>query len=278
MTDLFQRISLSYDLAINGWYKEAVAYLVPERVFVAIFNWRFAENARLSHTSDGWWINAIDIDLSIALPRAMTAVRFSQKDIAAQLETVRDKYQLEGFVEIEEKDTVVDIGAFIGEFTMATVDHVDSILAFEPDPVNYAALARTTEKNEKITVRNDLLWCQKEELLFSVATDGSESSVSNPDRGASSYRERKTAIRFDSAVSTPIDFAKVEAEGAEAEVLEGFGEAAVGKIAVDCSEAGSEGETPEHRIQALLDERGYDTKIVDKEIHGTMLFARKRAE
>ena len=276
MRDLTQRASLSYDLAVNGWYKESIAHLLPAWVFVSIFNRFYAERAYVYQDASRWWITDEDTDPEIALPKAMTAVRFSQKRIADQLQTVRDKYELEGFVEVEPGDIVVDVGAFIGEFTVSVASQAERVLAFEPDPLNYSGLKHTTEKFENVRVREDLLWNETDTISFSVATDGSESGVSTPDCGKSSFYQEKTAKRLDTIISCPIDFVKVEAEGAEWDVLAGFGDLAVSKIAVDCSEPSpTNGSTPERRIQDTLQDRGYETKIVEKDIHGTMLFARK---
>ncbi len=188
---------------------------------------------------------------------------------------MRDKYQYSEFVAVEEDDVVVDIGAFIGEFTLSVAEDASEVLAIEPDPVNFRALEATAVQFDNIRTENHLLWEDERSVEFSVATDGSESSIFDPNIGIQESTETRQTIRFDSVVESPVDFVKVEAEGAEMEIVRGFGNLEIAKIAVDCSEPNPRiGSSPEHEIEAYLTERGYTVEIIDKEIHGTMLFAR----
>lgn len=270
-----QRISYAADLARAGIYKEAIAQLVPASVFATIFNIWFATESTLQNTAEGWWIRDDHSTYDIKLPTPRTAVRFSQQPISTRLSFVRDKYQHPGFVEVEDGDVVVDIGAFIGEFTLSAAGDASDVLAIEPDPVNFGALAATTAPFDNIQAKNHLLWEDERSVEFSVATDGSESSIFDPNIGSRDGTESRQTKRFDSVVESAVDFVKVEAEGAELEIVRGFGDREISKIAVDCSEPNPRiGTSPEHEIREYLTERGYTVEIVEKDVHETMLFAR----
>jgi FkbM family methyltransferase len=244
-------------------------------VFTTIFNIWFATDTTLQHSADGWWIRNSQDTFGIRLPRPQTAVRFSQQPISTRLSIVRDKYQYPEFVMFEEDDMVVDIGAFIGEFAISVAGDAGDVLAIEPDPVNFEALKSTIASFDNIRAENHLLWEEEQSVKFSVATDGSESSIFDPNIGGQEDTENRQTTRFDAVVESPIDFVKVEAEGAELEIIRGFGELEIAKIAVDCSEPNPRiGTSPQKAIQEYLSNQGYTVKITEKEIHGTMLFAR----
>jgi len=65
-----------------------------------------------------------------------------------------------------------------------------------------------------------------------------------------------------------VDFVKVEAEGAEPEVLEGIGGLEVDKIAVECSPE-RDGEPPTEAVRTLLADYDYSIRLRDN-----VLFAR----
>ncbi len=138
-----QKLSYASDLARDGFYKQALAQLVPIRVFAAIFNIWFATNTTLQHSADGWWIRNSQDVFDIRLPTPRTAIRFSQQAVSTRLSFTRDKYQHPAFVVVEEGDSVVDIGAFIGEFSLSVASDASDVLAIEPDPVNFRALKAT---------------------------------------------------------------------------------------------------------------------------------------
>jgi len=270
-----QKLSYASDLARDGFYKQALAQLVPTRVFAAIFNIWFATNTTLQHSANGWWIRNSQDVFDIRLPTPRTAIRFSQQDVSTRLSFARDKYQHSGFVVVEEGDVVVDIGAFIGEFSLSVASDANNVLAIEPDPMNFAALKATVAQFDNIQAENHLLWEDQRSVDFSIATDGSESSIFDPNIGIQDGIETRQTTRFDSIIKSPVDFVKVEAEGAELEIIRGFGEIEIAKIAVDCSEPNPRiGTSPEDEIQDYLAERGYAVEIVEKDVHGTMLFAR----
>jgi hypothetical protein len=60
-------------------------------------------------------------------------------------------------------------------------------------------------------------------------------------------------------IDVDISFLKIDAEGAEPEVLSGIGEVSVDKVGVDCS-AERDGCSPEEKIEKILLENEYEVK------------------
>lgn len=147
------------------------------------------------------------------------------------------KYFLSPNIIVEEGDVVFDVGAFIGGFTLAIVYKARRIIAIEPDPLNYLLLKWNTKEARNITlVKKAASNCNAEVLLYQT-DDPTSSSLIKPTK-IKKYTVVK-ASRLDTLMSElgveRIDFLKIDAEGAEPEVLEGADLTRVKKVAVDCS-------------------------------------------
>jgi FkbM family methyltransferase len=93
------------------------------------------------------------------------------------------RYNYDGFCTVEEHDVVVDVGAFVGEFTVPASSKAQRIIAIEPDPDSFECLALQTEHQTNITAVNELAHEESKTVPFRSATDGSESSIFEVDQG-----------------------------------------------------------------------------------------------
>lgn len=128
---------------------------------------------------------------------------------------------------IKKGDTVIDVGANIGYYTIIfskLVGEAGKVYAFEPDPVNFSILKKNIELNH----------CENviaEQKAVSHKTGPLKLYVNNENRGDhriyDSGDTRKTvtieAIQLDDYVKAPINFLKMDVQGAEVFVLEGAG-------------------------------------------------------
>jgi FkbM family methyltransferase len=118
-------------------------------------------------------------------------------------------------------DTVMDCGANIGELYLWFVLNGLSIryVAFEPSPLEFQALRLNCPEAEG---HNVALWNRNETLRFYLASEDADSSVIEPaqHQGAIAVEAR----RLDDYITRPVRLLKLEAEGAEPEILEGIGE------------------------------------------------------
>lgn len=183
------------------------------------------------------------------------------------------KYTYPDFVSVEEGDTIVEVGAFIGEFSMRAAERADRLVAVEPDEGNVAALTRNLERFDDVEIVNRAVWSESGRLQFNLADDPSEGSILDVDDTTVSDVVTLEAISVSDLAEEfdieTVDFLKVEAEGVEPEVLEGIGDLDVRKIAVECSPE-RDGESPADDVLAWLSGRDYTIRMRDD-----VVFARR---
>jgi len=184
-----------------------------------------------------------------------------------------ERYTMMDFVEIETGDTVIDVGAFIGEFSIPAQEIGATVHAIEPAPVSFHCLTRNTESIDSIKCYQTGIWNENTTMTFSIGEDQTENSLFDVDNGKLVSKEVIDTQTIDSFLNEndikTVNFLKVEAEGAEPEVLEGAITAEMEKIAVD---AGAEryGKETVDAVSDILVEAGYEVRK-----SGPIVFGRK---
>jgi len=174
-----------------------------------------------------------------------------------------DRYQHGDFVFVEESDIVVDVGAFLGEFSIPASEVGTEVIAIEPDPRTFNCLKKQASKLKNVNPYQILLGEKTKEVNFKSATDPTESSFIDVDAGDYKQIEIETK-RLDDFIReidiSQIDFLKIDAEGAEPEVLKGSNKLRISKLAID---AGNErnGESTVEEVSNILKNRGYEIKV-----------------
>jgi FkbM family methyltransferase len=168
--------------------------------------------------------------------RARTADRMIFKEIF--IEEIYNKYN----IEIEEGDTVVDIGANIGIFSVYASNKVGKgkVYAFEPFKENYKILCKQIHLNNLANVFPHNLGVSSitgEQSLFLSPTNTGGHSIKF-DQGASSVLIKTiTLAQFCNSNNLPrIDFLKIDCEGSEFEILEASPQIlnSVKKLVMEC--------------------------------------------
>jgi FkbM family methyltransferase len=119
---------------------------------------------------------------------------------------------------------IVDAGANIGvaTFFFARLYPRARIVAFEPHPTTFACLARNLDANGLAGVRAEQAAVGgadgTADLFASPADPGSLTASMQPVAGAAAERVR--VVRLSSHVNEPVDFLKLDVEGAEDAVLD----------------------------------------------------------
>lgn len=184
-----------------------------------------------------------------------------------------NKYTLSDFVEVESEDTVIDVGAFIGEFSIGANDVGATVHAIEPSPIPFRCLVKNIKNKNSITPYQIGIWNEEKSIQFSIGDDQTENSALNIDAGKLIEKIGVEATTITSFIEeneiTDVSFLKVEAEGAEPEVLEGAVNADIKKIVVD---AGYEryGKKTVDPVSEILTENGYEVRESN-----SMVFAKK---
>ena len=224
----------------------------------------------LDRIEDCWELETVEETYYLSDPRQITRVIGFGADMKGR---VFRKYSYEGFVEVEQGDTVMDIGAFIGEFSRAAGEIADRIIAIEPDETNIRALKRNLQHLDSTEVIQKVAWNETGTKSFQVANDPSEGSILDIDKSEVSNVVTLDSIRIDDLMTDlgvqKVDFLKVEAEGVEPEVLEGVGEVSIPKIAVECAPE-REGKSPKPEVEEWFKDNGYKTKAQGHIVFGSI--------
>ena len=134
-------------------------------------------------------------------------------------------------LELNPTGIVVDIGANLGEFGLfySRKFHPNydcHVVFFEPDPVEFAALSKNVSKTNHTAVCK-ALWKEKGELTFYHSNETGDSTLIKPHTFDSTSTLMTSTLDFEleQLKNLPsdsiIDLIKVEAEGAEPEILQG---------------------------------------------------------
>lgn len=129
---------------------------------------------------------------------------------------------------VSEGNTVVDVGAHIGYYTLLfakLVGPAGQVIAFEPYPANHALLQRNVAENGHTNV---VMWQQ----AVADAPGRVAFHVGGADWGHHLYGPQDAltldvdVVKLDDAVppDAPVDFLKIDVEGAEAQAFRGMSE------------------------------------------------------
>lgn len=121
-------------------------------------------------------------------------------------------------------DTVIDIGANVGDFALAAVGMGAQVLAIDGDPTVIACLQRNIAGRTDIDVECAILWKDASEVVFYSAPGRADSSIFlPPGEGIPSFRAQATTLDLiaDARGIGEVALLKMDAEGAEPEVLQG---------------------------------------------------------
>ena len=146
--------------------------------------------------------------------------------IQERLEILAREYCLDQIEEIN-SGVVIDIGSNIGEFTMIASQRFPncSFLRFEPSLTECKASEHNLIEVSNVLIQKPL-WSKVGEIPFYESNDTGDSSIFQPNITAKSkLRETTTLdIEINRLGIESIELLKLEAEGAEPEILEGAAE------------------------------------------------------
>lgn len=146
-------------------------------------------------------------------------MRLRSGDFSDQIINQGTQYFPEGFLRLGQHETFVDCGAYdgdtIAQFREATGDRFDRIVAFEPDPANFAALKSAVNDDCRITLRPSATGARRETLRFNDG-NGVASRISS--NGTYDVQVITLDEALDGIAPT---YMKFDIEGSEADALDG---------------------------------------------------------
>lgn len=214
-------------------------------------------------TSDNDIFYAKDSEDEIFFARLNRHNRY-KKGIMTGINMLAEQYNLDK-IDLSNGGLLIDCGANIGELGLWAKKNNLSYTAFEPEKSESDCICRNAKAGSAI-YRN-ALWNKKERLTVHSLPNSGDSSIF--DMGASVGSFEIDAIRLDDTLSLMNQpgniILKVEAEGAEPEVLQGaqglFDK--IDYITVDCGpERGVNQEYTFVQVNNFLIQHGFELKVV----------------
>lgn len=172
-------------------------------------------------------------------------------------------------VEVDKGDIVIDVGANIGEFSCMASELASQVFSFEPDPKVYEVLEANCSYYQNIIPQNIALSDSEGKSPFYISDLNADSSLIEPKRYEDVFYIQCITLKkfiIDRKLSS-IDFLKVEAEGAELEVIKGLQDyiSRVKKIAVDGGPE-NQGKTTYNEVKEFLEKSGFHVQVRGKEV------------
>jgi len=134
------------------------------------------------------------------------------------------------------KETFVDVGAYIGSYSLRAAKVGEEVIAIEPNPESFAILMKNIKDNNfhNITAYNIALWSSEEELILQL--DQGSSTIYHDSNERPKVKVK--AVPLDKLKLKKINLLKIDVEGAEVEVLKGSTETLnrVDKIIIEVRE------------------------------------------
>ncbi|MDJ0639634.1 MAG: FkbM family methyltransferase [Paracoccaceae bacterium] len=208
-------------------------------------------------------ITFVDLpDRKLAIPSPIRWKMY-KRGLQRRLDRLLYQFGVDDHVTVNEGDVVFDIGANVGEFSLAVAAKGASVVAIEGDPFVYRCLMANVGANTEIRTVEKVLWKEETELIYYSEPNNANSSVFEPpetDYAANELRLQATTLdklAADIGVDR-IDLLKCDAEGAEPEVIEG-GRDVLSRTRQVVFDTGAErmGEETSDDVQGLLENLGF---------------------
>lgn len=217
-----------------------------------------------------------DGDMSLAVPSPQRWLRYT-KGVAAGCDDLAASYGVGSTVRLGTGDLVVDVGANIGEVSLAAAARGATVVALEPEPSTFALLEHNVNqagRSEQIHTLPIALGDSNRTTELFRAPDNADSSLVEPDRWddittveVMRLDSVEAAERFENSgvphpLTTPgtrISWLKCDAEGFEPEVLIGASGVldSIDHVSLDCGFE-RHGQSTADRCVGLLEDAGFD--------------------
>jgi len=144
------------------------------------------------------------------------------------LSTIYEEFELPEYRYLEKKiqpnDTVIDVGANIGYYTLIFAKFVGkngTVYAFEPEPNNFALLKKNIEVNDyhNVILENKAVSNQNGFANLEISNRIGEHKII-PERTKNTIQVQ--TITLDSIFQSKIDFVKIDTEGYDFKVIDGM--------------------------------------------------------
>jgi len=158
-----------------------------------------------------------NLNQSLFYTRKSRVLRY-KNGINSKLDSLQKEY-LTYDLTLTENSVIIDIGANIGEFSKFWEDRNFNVISFEPEPLEFKALQKNLTSK---SLFNTGLWHENCTIkLYHANETGDSSFIESNAKDAYSELEVKTLDSFNLYKNHTIGLIKLEAEGAEPEIING---------------------------------------------------------
>lgn len=176
---------------------------------------------------------------------------------------------------VKSSDLVVEVGAYHGVDTATFGKLARRVVAFEPSQRNFSTASENLKNMDNVEIINKGVWNSEDELKVNYGNNPGDDGFLEPDSGrAAGDGEVVDVNTLENLMQNlcpkeqTIDYLKIEAEGAEQEVIEGLGDLTPRNIVVNIDDERA-GFTPGEGVFNKLIHRGYTPYVVRR---GQMAF------
>lgn len=188
--------------------------------FIFLFNLRAflkGNDTRVSYRSDLSFFLAKDSKHQQYFQAKLQNYNCFNNGLSYRANKIGEDYFL-SLIEFKPKDLVIDCGANIGDLKLYFEENKIEVdyVGIEPSKSEYNCLIKNIYPS---SAYNLALWSANETIDFYISSDNADSSIFMPRRYIKKVSIK--AIRLDDIIFNPIKLLKLEAEGAEMDVLIG---------------------------------------------------------
>jgi len=243
------------------------------------FYWNFGIRHFYYHIT--YWLCDDSITVSVGGYKTRFGVE-SKEEFIRMKSLMGERPVLEDVLkELDEQSVFYDIGANVGLYACFAAQKIrdgDSVIAFEPHPINLSRLRANIELNRQNTQTSDCALTDASGTnMMKIANDraGEGKHSLSPKGGDLEVRTE----RLDSVIGTSYpkpDVMKIDVEGGELEVIRGMSDLSPNKLpGIIFCEVHTEhlSKRKRDRLQELLRDYGYELKIALEQQHEYMLKA-----
>jgi FkbM family methyltransferase len=157
----------------------------------------------------------------------------------------------------------IDVGANIGEISIALSSLGHTVYAIEPEPLTLFCLIQNTKSKENIIVMDRLLWSHEDVFSFYIDQRDADSSIIANGKEVPSLKRKTTTLDmlWEECGLDEISFLKADCEGGEPELLEG-GRKALNQIDSIAIDTGAErmGRKTSEECAKILKDSGFTVR------------------
>lgn len=213
------------------------------------------------------------------LPNAQCSVEYNGRKIVAPrdgilafIEILQDEVY-EKFGSPKRGDVVLDLGAYVGMFTLKAarqVGDIGKVIAIEPNPSNISYLRSNVETSKNISVVEEAILNKVGEGKLYISGVSSQChSLIYPHNKFLKVRINTLDNLVEELRLPQVDFIKIDIEGAELQALEGARGVLKNnvKLAIASYHPLPNGQPELPLIVAFLESVGYQTRVLDKYVY-----------